>query len=156
RDRGGRRHPHQHWRRVQLRAHADAAADHPGLSPPATSPPHEPPTPPVTRPHQQPAPPEQPVPEDPDMAHNLADLFEHAVDAYGSDRLAVVEGERRLTFVGLEEEANRWCSALSDLGVGAGDHVAVHLRNGVDCLALILGILKLRAVPISINYRYSG
>lgn len=90
------------------------------------------------------------------MAHNLADLFEHAVDAYGDDRLAVVEDDRRLTFAGLEEEANRWCSALSDLGVGAGDHVAVHLRNGVDCLALILGILKLRAVPISINYRYSG
>lgn len=90
------------------------------------------------------------------MAHNFADLFEHAVDAYGDDRLAVVEGDRRLTYTGLEEEANRWSSALADLGVGAGDHVAVHLRNGVDCLALILGILKLRAVPISINYRYAG
>lgn len=90
------------------------------------------------------------------MAHNLADLFEHAVDAYGDDRLAVVEDDRRLTYTGLDEEANRWCSALSSLGVGAGDHVAVHLRNGVDCLALILGILKLRAVPISVNYRYSG
>lgn len=90
------------------------------------------------------------------MAHNLADLFEHAVDAYGDDRLAVVEDERRLTYTGLEEEANRWCSTLAGLGVGVGDHVAVHLRNGVDCLALILGILKLRAVPISVNYRYSG
>lgn len=90
------------------------------------------------------------------MAHHLADLFEHAVDAYGDDRLAVVEGDRRLTFTGLEEEANRWSSALTSLGVGVGDHVAVHLRNGVDCLALILGILKLRAVPISVNYRYSG
>lgn len=90
------------------------------------------------------------------MAHNLADLFEHAVDAYGADRLAVVEGERRLTYADLEAEANRWASALASLGVGAGDHVGVHLRNGVDCLALILGVLKLRAVTISINYRYSG
>jgi acyl-CoA synthetase (AMP-forming)/AMP-acid ligase II len=90
------------------------------------------------------------------MAHNLADLFEHAVDAYGDDRLAVVEDDRRLTYSGLEAEANRWASALSSLGVGAGDHVGVHLRNGVDCLALILGVLKLRAVTISINYRYSG
>ncbi|AWH96199.1 AMP-binding protein [Dietzia psychralcaliphila] len=90
------------------------------------------------------------------MAHNLADLFEHAVDAYGADRLAVVEDERRLTYADLEAEANRWASALSSLGVGAGDHVGVHLRNGVDCLALILGVLKLRAVTISINYRYSG
>ena len=34
--------------------------------------------------------------------------------------------------------------------------MAVHLRNGVDCLALFLGILKIRAVPVSINYRYGG
>ncbi|GLB65421.1 acyl-CoA synthetase [Dietzia sp. NCCP-2495] len=90
------------------------------------------------------------------MAHTFADLFEHAVDAYGDDRLAVVEDDRRLTYTGLEEEANRWSSALSGLGVTAGDHVAIHLRNGVDCLAVFLGILKLRAVPISVNYRYSG
>lgn len=90
------------------------------------------------------------------MAHNLADLFEHAADAYGDDRPAVVEGERRLTYAGLEAEANRWAGALSSLGVAPGDHVGVHLRNGVDCLALFLGALKLRAVPVSINYRYAG
>lgn len=90
------------------------------------------------------------------MAHNLADLFEHAVDAYGEDRLAVVENERRLTFTALDAEANRWADALTTLGVGSGDHVGVHLRNGVDCLALIIGVLKLRAVPISVNYRYVG
>lgn len=90
------------------------------------------------------------------MAHNLADLFEHAADAYGEGRLAVVEGERRLTYSGLEAEANRWAAALAGLGVVAGDHVGVHLRNGVDCVALFLGVLKLRAVPISVNYRYVG
>ena len=90
------------------------------------------------------------------MAHNLADLFEHAVDAYGDDRLAVVEGDRRLTYAELDAEANRWADALASRGVGPGDHVAVHLRNGVDCMALYLGILKRRAVAISINYRYAG
>lgn len=90
------------------------------------------------------------------MAHNLADLFEHAVDAYGAERLAVVEGERRLTYAALDAEANRWAAALAGLGVEAGEHVGVHLRNGVDCMALFLGVLKLRAVPISINYRYAG
>lgn len=90
------------------------------------------------------------------MAHNLADIFEHAADAYGSDRLAVVEDDRRLTYADLEAEANRWADALASRGVGPGDHVAVHLRNGVDCIALFFGILKLRAVAISINYRYAG
>ena len=90
------------------------------------------------------------------MAHNFADLFEHAADAYGSDRLAVVEDERRLTYADLDAEANRWADVLASRGVGAGAHVAIHLRNGVDCIALFLGVLKLRAVPISINYRYAG
>lgn len=90
------------------------------------------------------------------MAHNLADLFEHAVDAYGEDRLAVVEGERRLTYAAFDAEVNRWADALAGLGVGEGDHVGVHLRNGVDCLAVMVAALKLRAVPVSINYRYSG
>ena len=90
------------------------------------------------------------------MAHNFADLFEHAADAYGSDRLAVVEDERRLTYADLDAEANRWADVLASRGVGAGAHVAIHLRNGVDCIALFVGVLKLRAVPISINYRYAG
>ena len=90
------------------------------------------------------------------MAHTLADLFEHAVDAYGRDRLAVVEDDRRLTYADLEAEANRWADGLASRGVGPGDHVAIHLRNGVDCIALFLGVLKLRAVPVSINYRYAG
>ena len=90
------------------------------------------------------------------MANNLADLFEHAVDAYGHDRIAIVEGDRRLDYADFDALANRWASALADLGVGAGTHVGVHLRNGVDCMALMVGILKLRAVPVSINYRYVG
>ena len=90
------------------------------------------------------------------MANNLADLFEHAVDAYGHDRIAIVEGDRRLDYADFDALANRWASALSDLGVEAGSHVGVHLRNGVDCMALMVGILKLRAVPVSINYRYVG
>lgn len=90
------------------------------------------------------------------MAHHLADLFEHAVDAYGDDRPAVVEGDRRLTYAAFDAEVNRWADALAGLGVGVGDHVGVHLRNGVDCLAVMIAALKLRAVPISINYRYAG
>jgi len=90
------------------------------------------------------------------VAHNLADLFEHAVDAYGHDRIAVVEGGRRLDYAEFDAECNRWADALAGLGVGAGDHVGVHLRNGIDCIAVMIGVLKLRAVPVSINYRYVG
>ena len=95
-------------------------------------------------------------PEENTVAHNMADLFEHAVDAVVPERVAVVEGDRRLTYPELDAEANRWAEVLATRGVGAGDHVGVHMRNGIDCIAVFLGVLKLRAVPISINFRYVG
>lgn len=90
------------------------------------------------------------------MAHNLADLYEHAADAFGTSRTAVVEGERELSFADLDAEANRWADALAGLGIGAGGRVGIEMRNGIDCIAAMLGALKLRAVPVSINFRYVG
>lgn len=90
------------------------------------------------------------------MAHNLADLYEHAADAFGTSRTAVVEGERELSFADLDAEANRWADALAGLGIGAGGRVGIEMRNGIDCIAAMLGVLKLRAVPVSINFRYVG
>ncbi len=40
------------------------------------------------------------------MALNLADLFEHAADAFG-DRLAVPCGDTELTYQDLEQRVNR-------------------------------------------------
>ena len=90
------------------------------------------------------------------MAHNLADLYEHAADAFGTSRTAVVEGERAVDFAELDAEANRWAHALAGLGIGAGGRVGIEMRNGIDCIAAFLGTLKLRAVPVSVNFRYAG
>ena len=87
------------------------------------------------------------------MEFNIADLFESIVDRI-PDRLAVVSGEHRLTFAELEARANRFASALRDLGIGAGDHVGLYLYNGHPFLEAMLAAFKLRAVPININYRY--
>ena len=40
------------------------------------------------------------------MALNLADLFEHAVDTF-PDRVALIFGERQVTYTELETRANR-------------------------------------------------
>ena len=87
------------------------------------------------------------------MEYNLADLFEEVVDTV-PDREALVYGERRLTFAQTEDRANRLAHALDDLGVGAGDHVALYLRNGTEYLEGMLAAFKLRAVPVNVNYRY--
>ena len=89
------------------------------------------------------------------MSHgfNLAELFETVARAV-PDREAMVHGERRLTYADLDDRAARLASVLAAEGVGAGDHVGLHLWNGTEYLEGMLAAFKLRAVPININYRY--
>lgn len=87
------------------------------------------------------------------MALNMADLFEHAVDAF-ADRPAVACGEQQVTYAGLEDEANRLAHHLASLGIGPGDHVGLYARNSVAAVATLLAVIKLRAVAINVNYRY--
>ncbi|MFC4910343.1 acyl-CoA synthetase [Actinomadura gamaensis] len=87
------------------------------------------------------------------MEFNHADLFEGVSDAIG-DRVAVVCGDRRLTYAELDAHANRLAHHLRAAGVGPRQHVAIQLYNGIEYAAAILAALKIRAVPINVNYRY--
>ncbi len=87
------------------------------------------------------------------MQFNLADLFELVADAV-PDRVAVVAGDRRLTFRELDERANRVAHYLLDTGVRPGQHVGVYAFNRAEWVETFLGCFKARAVPINVNYRY--
>lgn len=87
------------------------------------------------------------------MAHNIADLFEHAVDLT-PERVAVVCGERRVSFEQLEQRANRLAHYLAEQGLGQGSHIGVYSRNGIEALETMLAAYKLRAVAVNVNYRY--
>src|SRR6185437_6066970 len=87
------------------------------------------------------------------MALNIADLFEHAADAFG-DRIAVACGDRQVTYRELDERSNRLAHHLAGLGVGPGDHVGMYARNSIEALETLLATYKLRARTVNINYRY--
>ncbi len=87
------------------------------------------------------------------MAHNIADLFEHAVDLT-PERTAVVCGERSLTFAELEARSNQLAHHFVDRGLGQGSHVGVCSRNSIEALETMLAAYKIRAVAVNINYRY--
>ncbi|MBB5122322.1 acyl-CoA synthetase [Streptomyces eurocidicus] len=94
------------------------------------------------------------------MDYNLADLFESVVDAVpGREALVHLDhpgdgAEHRLTYAGLDEAANRLAHHLRDSGVRPGEHVGLHLYNGVGYLQALWACLKIRAVPVNVNYRY--
>lgn len=87
------------------------------------------------------------------MALNIADLVEHAVDVV-PDRVAVICGERRMTYAELEHRTNRLAHYLAGQGVGAGEHVGVYARNSIEAIEAMVAAYKLRAVAVNINYRY--
>jgi 3-oxocholest-4-en-26-oate---CoA ligase len=88
------------------------------------------------------------------MTLNLATLYE-TVAAAVPDRLAVVCGRRRLTFAELDGRANALAHHLRSAGIGPGEHVGVHMLNSVEFVETLLACLKIRAVPVNINYRYT-
>ncbi|MFJ8820962.1 acyl-CoA synthetase [Streptomyces sp. NPDC102467] len=94
------------------------------------------------------------------MEYNLADLFESVVDVV-PDREALVHidhpgtgAERRLTYAQLDAAANRVAHHLIDSGLRPGEHLGLHLYNGIEYLQTVLGCLKARVVPVNVNYRY--
>ncbi|WP_053846863.1 acyl-CoA synthetase [Streptomyces sp. NRRL B-24085] len=94
------------------------------------------------------------------MEYNLADLFESVVDVVPDrEALAYLDvpgtgAERRLTYAELDAAASRIGHHLLDSGVRAGEHVGLHLYNGVEYVQTLLGCMKARIVPVNVNYRY--
>jgi acyl-CoA synthetase (AMP-forming)/AMP-acid ligase II len=87
------------------------------------------------------------------VALNIADLFEHAVDA-APDNRAVKVGDRVATYTDLERDSNKLAHYLAAQGVKPGDHVALYAKNSIEHVIGLLATLKLRAVTINVNYRY--
>lgn len=87
------------------------------------------------------------------MALNIADLFEHAVDA-DPDNRALLVGGRFVTYGELEAWSNQLAHHLADRGIGVGDHVGLYAKNSIEHVVALLAILKVRAVAININFRY--
>ncbi len=85
--------------------------------------------------------------------YNIADLFELVADTV-PEQLALVCGDDRLNYAQLDENATKMANFLASRGVKAGDHIGLHLYNSAEFVTGSIAALKLRAVPINVNYRY--
>ena len=70
------------------------------------------------------------------------------------DAVAIVAGDRRITYGELDARANRAARAFARRGVEAGDRVAVALRNRPEFLEAANGAARLGAEVIPLSWRY--
>ena len=100
------------------------------------------------------------------MGFNLG-VLNDALGAAIPDRIAIVHGERRVSYRELAAESRQLAAALAARGYGAHrerselsghesgqDHLALYLLNGVEYLTGMLGAFKARVAPLNVNYRY--
>lgn len=71
-------------------------------------------------------------------------------------KVAVIEGDRRLTYSQVWELARKYAAALSERGVGAGDRVALMVPNVVEFVGAYYGILTLGAVVVPVPTLLQG
>jgi 3-oxocholest-4-en-26-oate---CoA ligase len=89
------------------------------------------------------------------VRENFATVLETVADVR-ADHTAVTHGDRSTTWRQLEVRASRLAAYLASKGVGTEDRVAIALHNGIEYLESVFAILKLRAIPVNVNYRYQA
>ncbi|WP_197321919.1 (2,3-dihydroxybenzoyl)adenylate synthase [Saccharomonospora sp. NB11] len=64
------------------------------------------------------------------------------------DKVAVVDGTRRVSYSELVDETDRIAAGLLDLGIGSGDRVILHLPNVVEFLSTLCAMFSIGAIPV--------
>ena len=72
------------------------------------------------------------------------------------ERVALVEGERALTWRELVARRNRIAHGLIALGLRPGEHVAVYAENSIETMLASAAVRAAGAIPVPVNHRLTG
>ncbi len=75
-------------------------------------------------------------------SQRIVDYWQQAVALRG-DAVAIIEGNRRISFAELDENASRLATQLLASGVTPGEVVAVHLEAGMESVQALLSLIRL-------------
>ncbi len=70
-----------------------------------------------------------------------------------SDKVAIIAGDRRITYGELDARSSQVANALAAEGVGAQDHVAFLDKNSPEHLEVVFATAKLNAISVAVNWR---
>jgi len=82
----------------------------------------------------------------------VADQLRHH-SAKRPHKLAVVEGDRRLTYAELDALADAFAALLRSRGVKRGDRVAILAPSGIDWITYYLGVQRCGAAAVPLNWK---
>src|SRR5215468_1326167 len=71
-------------------------------------------------------------------------------------KVAVVCGDRRVTWREFNARANRVANVLLDLGISTGDKIAVLMPNSIEAAEIMCGILKAGGVVVPLSALLTG
>ena len=86
---------------------------------------------------------------------HYATILEAISDAL-PEQEALIFGQQRLTWAELDRRAARLATVMSEAGIRSGDRIGLFLYNCSEYMEAMFAAMKIRAVPININFRYTG
>ncbi|HEX7774866.1 MAG TPA: amino acid adenylation domain-containing protein, partial [Pyrinomonadaceae bacterium] len=86
-------------------------------------------------------------------AASIQELFEHQVSER-PEAVALVVGERQVSYRELNEQANRLAHYLLELGVAPETSVGICLERSLDMIVGLLGIIKAGGIYVPLNSEY--
>ena len=72
------------------------------------------------------------------------------------DRAALIEGDRRLSWVEFRDARNRLGHALVGLGISPGEHVVIYAHNCLEVLIASAAVRAAGAIPVPMNHRLTA
>ncbi|MET1072477.1 MAG: amino acid adenylation domain-containing protein, partial [Umezawaea sp.] len=87
------------------------------------------------------------------MGSSLVDLFARRRAEF-PERVAVVDGDRALTYADLDRESDLWAGALRSAGAAPGTLVGLCADRSAGLVAMLLGILKTGAAYVPLDPAY--
>jgi long-chain acyl-CoA synthetase len=86
---------------------------------------------------------------------NVGSLLRTSAIPY-SDKIALVEGERRASYNTLNKRANQLANRLLKLDVKKGDRLAIYLHNSIEWVEIYFALSKIGAIVVPVNFRIKG
>jgi acyl-CoA synthetase (AMP-forming)/AMP-acid ligase II len=88
------------------------------------------------------------------LPDNLGFIFQDALRLHPSSEV-LIQDDVRLTYSTLDQNCTRVAKGLRELGVGAGDRVALLFGNHYRFIETLLGCMRLKAIGVPLNARLS-